>query len=128
MDYQYQLVVTRAYEEGEEQLLDEDAESMSIQPSLLRCCMLIIVADDERVFLIDEALEFRFGSLDGDATCAWNDLSGDDGDLWEFVSSRVSLYLSWYRVRANDQSVPKATNGIFEITVLNCVYERVSFE
>jgi len=42
------------------------------------------------VFLIDEALEFRFGSLDGDATCAWKDLSGDEGDLWEFVSSRVS--------------------------------------
>jgi hypothetical protein len=47
-------------------------------------------ADDERVFLIDEGLEFRFGSLDGDATCAWKDLSGDEGDLWEFVSSRVS--------------------------------------
>lgn len=27
VDFQYQLVVTRAYEEGEEQLLDEDAES-----------------------------------------------------------------------------------------------------
>ena len=49
------------------------------------------VADDERSFLIDEALQFRFGSLDGDATCAWRDLSGDDGDLWEFVSSRVSV-------------------------------------
>lgn len=29
VDFQYQLVVTRAYEEGEEQLLDEDAESES---------------------------------------------------------------------------------------------------
>jgi hypothetical protein len=48
------------------------------------------LADDERVFLIDEALEFRFGSLDGDATFAWRDMSGDDGDLWEFVSSKVS--------------------------------------
>lgn len=28
IDYQFQLVVTRAYEEGEEQLLEEDAESM----------------------------------------------------------------------------------------------------
>jgi hypothetical protein len=27
VEYQYQLVVTRAYEEGEEQLLDDDAES-----------------------------------------------------------------------------------------------------
>ncbi|WWD02638.1 hypothetical protein V865_000678 [Kwoniella europaea PYCC6329] len=74
IEYQYQLVVTRAYEEGEEQLLDEDAET-----------------DDERVFLIDQALEFRFGTLDGDATCAWRDLSGDEGDLWEFVSSKKYL-------------------------------------
>lgn len=29
--------------------------------------------------------------------------------------------------RADGQSVPKATNGVFEITVLNCVYERVSY-
>lgn len=47
-------------------------------------------ADDERVFLIDEALEFRFGSLDGDPTCSWRDVSGDEGDLWEFVTSKVS--------------------------------------
>lgn len=51
---------------------------------------LISIADDERVFLLDEALQFRFGQLDGDATCAWKDLSGDEGDLWEFVSSKVS--------------------------------------
>lgn len=29
VEHQYQLVVTRAYEEGEEQLLEEDAESES---------------------------------------------------------------------------------------------------
>lgn len=29
IEHQYQLVVTRAYEEGEEQLLDDDAESTS---------------------------------------------------------------------------------------------------
>ncbi|WVQ82121.1 hypothetical protein IAT38_004249 [Cryptococcus sp. DSM 104549] len=92
IDFQYQLVVTRAYEEGEEQLLDEDAET-----------------DDERVFLLDQSLEFRFGTLDGDATCSWLDLSGDEGDLWEFVSSK---------------SVPKATNSLFELTVLHCIYER----
>ncbi|WRT68459.1 uncharacterized protein IL334_005435 [Kwoniella shivajii] len=63
VEYQYQLVVTRAYEEGEEQLLDEDAET----------------------------LEFRFGVLDGDSTCAWRDMSGDEGDLWEFVSSKKYL-------------------------------------
>ncbi|ODN78680.1 hypothetical protein L202_04263 [Cryptococcus amylolentus CBS 6039] len=92
VDFQYQLVVTRAYEEGEEQLLDDDAET-----------------DDERVFLVDEALQFRFGALDGDPSCSWNDLSGEDGDLWEFVSSK---------------SVPKATNSLFELTLLHCMFER----
>nr|ODO02222.1 cytoplasmic protein [Cryptococcus depauperatus CBS 7855] len=92
VEYQYQLVITRAYDEGEEQLLDDDAET-----------------DDERVFLIDQALQFRFGSLDGDPTCSWKDLSGEDGDLWEFVSSK---------------SVPKATNSLFELTLLHCMYER----
>lgn len=91
-EYQYQLVVTRAYEEGEEQLLDEDAET-----------------DDERVFLIDQGLQFRFGTLDGDATCSWKDLSGEEGDRWEFVSSK---------------SVPKATNSLFELTLLHCMFER----
>lgn len=91
-EYQYQLVVTRAYEEGEEQLLDEDAET-----------------DDERVFLIDQSLQFRFGTLDGDATCSWKDLSGEEGDLWEFVSSK---------------SVPRATNSLFELTLLHCMFER----
>ncbi|KIR58981.1 cytoplasmic protein [Cryptococcus bacillisporus CA1873] len=91
-EYQYQLVVTRAYEEGEEQLLDEDAET-----------------DDERVFLIDQGLQFRFGTLDGDATCSWKDLSGEEGDRWEFVSSKA---------------VPKATNSLFELTLLHCMFER----
>lgn len=51
------------------------------------------LADDERVFLIDQSLQFRFGTLDGDATCSWKDLSGEEGDLWEFVSSKVCARL-----------------------------------
>lgn len=39
-EYQYQLVVTRAYEEGEEQLLDEDAESKPW--SCILSCLLIV--------------------------------------------------------------------------------------
>lgn len=50
-------------------------------------------ADDERVFLIDQGLQFRFGTLDGDATCSWKDLSGEEGDRWEFVSSKVCARL-----------------------------------
>ncbi|GMK58006.1 hypothetical protein CspeluHIS016_0500380 [Cutaneotrichosporon spelunceum] len=91
VEFQYQLVVTRAYQEGEVPP-DEDAES-----------------DQERVFLIDEALGFRFGSLDGDAIVAWRDMSGDEGDLWEFIANK---------------SVGKAQCKLFEITLLRCMYER----
>lgn len=69
-------------------------------------------AEDERVFLLDQGLSFRSGILDGDVTFAWRDLSGDPGDMWEFV--------------VNSKSVPKATSGVFEMTVLQCMYERVS--
>lgn len=90
VEFQYQLVVTRAYEEGEEQLLEDDAESRSfVDIGLYEGTERS--AEDERVFLIDEALGFRFGSLDGDSTCAWRDLTGDEGDLWEFVSSKASV-------------------------------------
>ena len=71
---------------------------------------------------MDETLGFRFGSLDGDATCAWKDLSGDEGDLWEFVSSKVRIRV---RRKAEAKSVPKATNALFELTVLHCIFERV---
>lgn len=53
---------------------------------------VLTAADDERVFLIDQALGFRFGSLDGDATFAWRDLSGDEGDLWEFIANKVRAH------------------------------------
>jgi hypothetical protein len=71
-----------------------------------------LTAEDERVFLLDQGLSFRSGILDGDVTFAWRDLSGDPGDMWEFV--------------VNSKSVPKATSGVFEMTVLQCMYERVS--
>lgn len=60
--FQYQLVIQRAYEEGEEQLVDdaEDAED----------------AKDEKVFLLDETLHLR-SAIKGDcAVIAWRDLSG----------------------------------------------------
>jgi hypothetical protein len=69
-------------------------------------------AEDERLFLLDQALSFRSGVLDGDVTFSWRDLSGDPGDMWEFVCS--------------SDVVPKATSGVFELTVLQCMYERVS--
>lgn len=37
IEFQYQLVITRAYEEGEEQLLDEDAESKRMTAIVADC-------------------------------------------------------------------------------------------
>lgn len=95
-EHNYQLVVTRAYDEGEQQLLDEDEES-----------------DDERSFLIDQALDFRSSTNpEGYPTFAWRDLSGvgDSEDLLEFVME--------------DVQVNSVTRSIFEVTFLQCVYER----
>ncbi|KAG8900651.1 hypothetical protein FRB99_005830 [Tulasnella sp. 403] len=72
-DFNYQLVITRVYEEGEEGLLDEDDET-----------------DDERAFLIDTALEFRSDTFDGQPTFLWRDLDGDEDDLFEFVATNAN--------------------------------------
>ncbi|KDN51969.1 VID27-domain-containing protein [Tilletiaria anomala UBC 951] len=115
-EHNYQLVITRAYEEGEEQLLEEDEEN-----------------DDERSFLIDEALEFRASTTtaeqgqisdahstkDADAesaapTFVWRDVGngshGDEDDLLEFV--------------IDSTQVNAVTRSIFEVTFLQCIFER----
>ncbi|GAA5863919.1 hypothetical protein JCM8547_005280 [Rhodosporidiobolus lusitaniae] len=75
--HMYQLVVTRAFQEGEEQLLEEDAENM-----------------DERSFLLDSSLFLSLGpSLDPSASTpspplsfTWLDPDGDGpDDEFEFV-------------------------------------------
>lgn len=61
-DFHYQLVIQRAYEEGEEQLVDdaEDADDTK----------------DEKTFLLDESLHLRSTIRKGQAVFAWRDLSG----------------------------------------------------
>ncbi|KAK3062128.1 hypothetical protein LTS18_004769, partial [Coniosporium uncinatum] len=101
--FQYQLVIQRAYEEGEEELVaDEDGDEGTIDG---------LGADkDEKTFLLDESLQFRTDIRQtGEKVFAWNDLSGDRGDLWEFVC---------------DHKTPAETVGHFEIVALECQYER----
>lgn len=74
--------------------------------------MLLLQLEDEHLFLLDEALSFRSGTLEGDRTFAWRDLQGDPGDMWEYV--------------CNTKMVTPSTSSIFEVTVLHCMYERVS--
>lgn len=100
-DFQYQLVVQRAYEEGEEDLLEEGQDS----------AVDTLGADkDEKTFLLDESLQFRTDVRStGENIFAWRDLSGDVDDLWEFVC---------------DRSVKPETALLFERTALECQYER----
>jgi hypothetical protein len=101
-DFQYQLVIQRAYEEGEDGLVDDEEEDAEIAA--------LAAERDEKTFLLDEGLHFRSEIRDGgEKVLAWRDLSGDTGDLYEFVC---------------DNSITKSQVEAFEITAVNCQYER----
>jgi hypothetical protein len=100
-EFQYQLVVTRIYEEGEEELLAEEAGEDADVDALNK---------DEQSFLLDAALQFRVEIRDtGEKVFAWRDLSGAKGDLWEFVC---------------DVATPAETAESFEIVAIRAQYER----
>ncbi|CAN8105581.1 unnamed protein product [Discula destructiva] len=103
-DFQYQLVVQRVYEEGEADLLeDEGGEDAEIDA---------LASDrDEKTFLLDEALHFRVKNREGssDKVLCWKDLSGDAGDVFEYVC---------------DPSVTTAQLDQFELVAKQCQYER----
>jgi len=86
--YQYQLVVQRFYEEGEAELLAEDEDEEDSATSELRG-----TEKDEKTFLLDGSLHLRTEQREGgELVIAWRDLSGDVGDLYEFVcDSKVSI-------------------------------------
>lgn len=103
LEYQYQLVIQRAYEEGEEEL-GEDADGEDEDTAGLGSDR------DEKTFLLDEALHFRTEIREGgEKVLAWRDLSGDPGDLYEFVC---------------DNSVQSSEVETFELTARRCQYER----
>ena len=102
-EFQYQLVVQRAYEEGEAELLGEDEGEDGVPESLG-------AEKDEKTFLLDEVLHFRSEIREGgEKVLAWRDLSGDPGDLYEFVC---------------DRSVQAGEVGTFEMVAIKCQYER----
>ena len=60
--------------------------------------------------MLDQALHFRSELREGSIKIlAWDDLSGDEGDLFEFVC---------------DPSVPSDKVATFELAALQCQYER----
>ncbi|KAL4722678.1 Vacuolar import and degradation protein 27 [Fusarium chlamydosporum] len=102
-EFQYQLVVQRVFEEGEAELLaEEEGEDAEIDA--------LASEKDEKTFLLDEALSFRFEIREsGDKVLAWKDLSGDTGDLFQFVC---------------DSSVTSAQVQQFVRVAQECQYER----
>ncbi|KAI1349809.1 VID27 cytoplasmic protein [Xylaria sp. FL0043] len=102
-EFQYQLVVQRVYEEGEAELLaDEEDEDAAIDA--------LGTERDEKTFLLDEAIHLRIESRSpAERVIAWKDLSGDVGDLYEFVC---------------DPQVPAAQVAAFERIAKQCQYER----
>ena len=99
-EFQYQLVVQRATEEGEEELDDEEGADGVVES----------LDKDEKTFLLDQGLHFRSQVRDGGAkVLAWRDLSGDPGDLYEFVC---------------DSSIQAEKVNTFEIAAVECQYER----
>ncbi|KAF9360599.1 hypothetical protein BGX26_008584 [Mortierella sp. AD094] len=91
--FQFVLAVNRVFEEGEETLQDEEQE-----------------LEDEKIFLIDKAMNFKKGLSAGATAFTWQGLSAEDAGLeYEFVCD-------------DDTTVYTANN--FEITVYQCMYER----
>lgn len=101
-EFQYQLVIQRAYEEGEEELADEEDEGGDSEG--------LGGEKDEKTFLLDESLHFRSEVREGgEKVLAWRDLSGDAGDLYEFVC---------------DTSTPGEKVSTFVLAAVECQYER----
>ena len=98
--FQYQLAIQRAYEEGEAELAREDDDD---DPDALNS------EKDEKTFLLDLSLQFRGNVKDGQAVFAWRDLSGDSDDIYEFVC---------------DETTPPGEITTFEIVAVQCQYER----
>ncbi|KAJ6157766.1 hypothetical protein N7470_005358 [Penicillium chermesinum] len=95
-EFQYQLVIQRAYEEGEEELAEDEDEHGAADG----------LDKDEKVFLLDQSLHFRSEVREGGVKIlAWDDLSGDEGDLFEFIC---------------DPSVPSDKVATFELAALQC--------
>ncbi|KAJ7047309.1 VID27 cytoplasmic protein-domain-containing protein [Mycena alexandri] len=69
VEHHFQLVITRVYEDGDQELLEDEDET-----------------DEEKTFLIAEDLEFRGGETDGEPNFVWRDLQGDVDEFYEYVT------------------------------------------
>ena len=108
MEHNFQLVITRVYEDGDQELLEDEDESMLEEIAHQHILLIILSADTERVFLISEELEFRTGTSDGEPAFLWRDLHGDIDEFYEFIAPGT-----------NDP-----TRAFFETCMYRAMYER----
>ncbi|KZT38314.1 VID27-domain-containing protein [Sistotremastrum suecicum HHB10207 ss-3] len=109
-EYRYELACTRVYEEGEEQLLEEDDETT-----------------DEEVFPINESMQFAVGDFEGDPAFRWNDPKGDVGDVYEFVALganaatsqffETSMYKALYERKYGRSATNASENDLKEFVI-----------
>jgi hypothetical protein len=111
LEHNFQLVITRVYEDGDQELLEDEDESAYplIYPSGIGLMLVHNEADEERVFLIAEELEFRTGETpEGDPTFIWRDLQGDVDEFYEFAAPGMN----------------EPTRAFFETCMFRAMYER----
>ncbi|RHZ68261.1 hypothetical protein Glove_296g20 [Diversispora epigaea] len=99
-EWQYQLVIARIFDEGEEELEAEEEEEEEEEEDF---------ESDEKAFLIDETIEFRKGHFEGLTAFCWKDPAGDPEESFEFVC---------------DLNTIAHTVNAFEYTIYYCMYER----
>src|SRR5438445_9879081 len=110
VEHNFQLVITKVYEDGDQDLLEDEDESRHfihcVNPPSPEASLL--TADEEKVFLISEELEFRTGETDGEPNFVWRDLHGDVDEFFEFVASGTNA----------------PTRAFFETCMYRAMYER----
>ncbi|KIJ70025.1 hypothetical protein HYDPIDRAFT_104706 [Hydnomerulius pinastri MD-312] len=94
LEHNFQLVITRVYEDGDQELLEDEDET-----------------DEEKVFLISEELEFRPGQEEStsESSFVWRDLEGDVDELYEFLMT---------------EETNEPTRAFFETCMYRAMYER----
>lgn len=111
MEHHFQLVVTRAYEDEDQELLEDEDECDSTylrhRPSRLHAHTSLL-AEDERAFLVGEELQFRVGTHEGEPTLIWRDPDGDVDEVYEFQATGTN----------------EPTRAFFETCMYRAMYER----
>jgi hypothetical protein len=108
MENNFQLVITRVYEDEDQELLEDEDESEHRASLAFPLTTHRLVADHERMFLIDEKLEFRTGEREGVPTLIWRDPQGDVDEVFEFEAPETN----------------GPTRAFFETCMYRAMYER----